>query len=90
MPARPTINLQPLEPAEIAFDTDLPYGLSVVAYRLPGFDNPDFAAGTILADVLGSRRGNLYSLVPQGKALFTDFNAQAFPKAGVWFCDSRL
>jgi zinc protease len=85
VPARPEINLQPLEPAAIELDTDLPYGLSVVAYRLPGFDSPDFTAGIILADVLGSRRGNLYSLVPQGKALFTDFGAQALPKAGVGF-----
>ena len=85
VPARPDINLQPLEPAAFELDTDLPYGLSVVAYRLPGFDSPDFAAGMILADVLGSRRGNLYSLVPEGKALFTDFDAEALPKAGFGF-----
>jgi zinc protease len=85
VPARPVINLQPLEPAAFELDTDLPYGLSVVAYRLPGFDSPDFAAGMVLADVLGSRRGNLYALVPEGKALFTDFDAEALPKAGFGF-----
>jgi len=63
----------------------MPYGLSVVAYRLPGFDSPDFAAGVILADVLGSRRGNLYALVPRGEALFTDFDAEGFPKGGFGF-----
>jgi zinc protease len=85
VPARPEIILRPLEPAAMELDTDLPYGLSVVAYRLPGFDSPDFAAGMILADVLGSRRGNLYSLVPEGKALFTDFDAGVLPKAGFGF-----
>ncbi len=85
VPARPAINLQPLEPATFELDTDLPYGLSVVAYSLPGYDSPDFAAGVILADVLGSMRGNLYSLVPEGKALFTDFDAEALPKGGFGF-----
>jgi zinc protease len=82
LPARPTINLQPLKAGSIAFETDLPYGLAVVAYRLPGSDNPDFAAGTILSDVLDSKRGNLYALVPEGKALFTSFDGGTLPKAG--------
>jgi len=81
VPPRPTIQLQPLRPATIAFETDLPYWLAVVAYRLPGFDSPDFAAGQILADVLNSRRGNLYALVSEGKALFTSFDGEALPKA---------
>ena len=82
VPARPAVTLQPLKAASIAFETDLPYGLAIVAYRLPGYDNPDFAAGAILADVLDSKRGNLYSLVPEGKALFTTFDGGALPKAG--------
>jgi zinc protease len=85
VPPRPAINLQPLTSAEIVLDSDRPYGLSVVAFRLPGYDSPDFAAGTILADVLGSKRGNLYALVTQGKALFTDFDSEALPKAGFGF-----
>jgi len=88
VPARPDINLQPLTPAEIVLDSDRPYGLSVVAFRLPGYDSPDFAAGMILSDVLGSKRGNLYALVPQGKALFTDFDAEALPKAGFGFASA--
>jgi zinc protease len=82
IPARPEIRLKPLQPAAIALDTDLPYGLSVVAYRLPGFESPDFAAGQILGDVLDSRRSDLYAIVPQGKALFTNFEGDALPKAG--------
>jgi zinc protease len=82
VPARPTISLRPLKPAAIALETDQPYGLAVVAYRLPGYDSPDFAAGAILADVLNSRRGNLYALVPEGRALFTGFDGGILPKAG--------
>ena len=74
--------MQPLKPSAIALDTDLPYGLAVVAYRLPGSESPDFAAGMILADVLDSQRGNLYALVPDGKALSAGFNGEALPKAG--------
>jgi zinc protease len=81
VPSRPTVQLQPLRPAAITFETDLSYGLAVVAYRLPGFDSPDFATGQILSDVLESRRGNLYALVPEGKALLTEFDGEALPKA---------
>ncbi|MBI3015873.1 MAG: insulinase family protein, partial [Candidatus Tectomicrobia bacterium] len=81
VPPRPAVQLPPPKPATITLDTDLPYGLDVVAYRLPGYGSPDFAAGQVLADVLDSRRGNLYALVPEGKALFAGFNASALPKA---------
>jgi zinc protease len=85
VPTRAEINLLPLNPAALSLDTDRPYGLSVVAYRLPGYDSPDYAAGVILADVLNSRRGDLYALVPEGKALFTGFESDALPKAGYGF-----
>ncbi|MDA8423010.1 MAG: insulinase family protein, partial [Nitrospiraceae bacterium] len=81
VPRRPEVRLQPLKPASITLETDLPYGLSIVAYRLPGSDSPDYAAGTILADALDSSRGNLYALVPEGKALFTGFDGGSLPKA---------
>jgi zinc protease len=81
LPTRPAIILQPLKAGSIAFDTDLPYGLAVVAYRLPGYDSPDYASGMILADALDSKRGDLYALVTEGKALFTTFDGGALPKA---------
>ena len=40
-------------------DSNLPYTLAFVAYRLPGTDSPDFAAARVLADVLASQRGNI-------------------------------
>jgi zinc protease len=81
LPPRPDIHLEALKPASIKLDTDLPYGLAVVAFRLPGYDSPDYAAGQILADVLDSQRADLYTLVVQGKALFTGFDGGSFPKA---------
>ena len=70
-----------MKPDTITLETDLPYGLAIVAYRLPGFDSPDYAASQILADVLGSRRGDLYALVPVGKALDADFSVNPLLKA---------
>ncbi len=81
LPQRPEIRLQPMKPDTITMDTDLPYGVAMVAYRLPGFDSPDYAASQILADLLASQRGDLYALVPEGKALETDFSINPLPKA---------
>ncbi len=85
LPPRPEVNLQPLKPDSFTIETNLSYGLSVVAYRLPGFDSPDFAAGQILVDVLGSQRGNLYGLVPEGKALAANFSWSPLPKAALGY-----
>jgi zinc protease len=74
-----------LKPATIKLETDLPYSLSIVAYRLPGYDSPDFAAGQVLADVLSSQRARLYELVTQGKALYAGFEAQALPVATIGY-----
>ena len=81
LPQRPAIKLEPLKPASIKLETDRPYGMAVVAYRLPGFKDPDYAAGQVLADVLNSRRGDLYALVPSGKALYAGFSAEPLPAA---------
>jgi zinc protease len=84
LPPRPEINLQPVKPESFTLDSNLPYLLAFVAYRMPGTDSPDFAAVQILSDVLSSQRGNLYALVPQGEALQTEFGlAEAYRKASV-------
>ncbi|NVN92875.1 MAG: insulinase family protein, partial [Desulfuromonadales bacterium] len=75
----------PLKPAEIELDSDLAHGLAVVAYRFPGYESPDYAAATVLSDVLSSQRGKLYALVPEGKALSADFDSSALPKVGYGF-----
>ncbi len=90
LPPRPDIHLEALRPSSIKLDTDLPYGLAMVTFRLPGYDSPDYAAGQILADVLDSRRGSLYTLVTEGKALFTGFDGESLPKASFGYATAAF
>ncbi|MGH8278243.1 MAG: M16 family metallopeptidase [Gammaproteobacteria bacterium] len=83
LPPRPVLKLQPVNTAALHLPTDLPYGLVVMAYRFPGAVTKNYATSQILGDVLASRRGSLYALVPEGKALFAGFEAAAFQRAGM-------
>ncbi len=86
LPKRPEITLQPLKSESFTLNSNLPYVLGFTAYRLPGTDSPDYAASQILGDVLGSQRGDLYAMVPAGKALQTAFGvAESYPKASVGY-----
>jgi zinc protease len=82
---RPAVQLQPLKADLIEMETDLPYGLAIVAYRLPGYCSPDFAPAQVMVDVLASERGDLYALVPEGKALAAGFVADFLPEAGLGY-----
>lgn len=91
LPARPEVILPPVKAESFTLDSNLPYLLAFVSYRVPGTESPDYAAVQILSDVLGSQRGNLYALVPQGKALDTGFGlAETFLKASVAYCAAAL
>ncbi len=85
LPPRPVVKLNPVEATTISLKTDEPYGTVIAAFRMPGYDNPDYAAAKVLADVLDSRRGSLYELVTQGKALDTGFQVEGLPKAGLGY-----
>ena len=85
LPPRPAIKLQPVKPDTLHLKTDLPYGLAIVSFRMPGTDSPDYAAAQVLSDVLSNHRGKLYSLVPEGKALYTGFSMNGMRKAGIGF-----
>jgi len=85
LPERPTLHLEPVKPETLHLRTDLPVGLAIISFRMPGYDSPDYAASQVLADVLSSQRGNLYALVPQGKALSTSFSLNTLPKAGLGY-----
>lgn len=85
LPPRPEVNLQPLEPAQLRIETAAAYGLAVIAFRLPGYKDEDYAATVVLADALDSRRGDLYSLVANGKALAANFSLSTYPEAGVGY-----
>jgi zinc protease len=90
LPPRPDVHLEALRPASINLDTDLPYGLAVVAFRLPGYRSPDYAAGQILSDVLDSQRANIYTLVTEGKALFTGFDGGSLPQASFGYATAAF
>src|SRR4029450_8435541 len=87
----PPVILQPVKQEHFTLDSNLPYVLAFVAYRMPGTDDPDFAAAKILADVLASQRGDLYALVPAGKALAPCCEmTETYPKASVAFAAAAL
>jgi zinc protease len=85
LPERPEVHLEPVQAKTLHLDTDLPYGMAVAAFRMPGLESADFAAAQVLADVLSSERGSLYALVPEGKALGTDFSLDGLPGAGLGY-----
>jgi zinc protease len=86
LPARPVVKLQAVKAESFTLDSNLPYALSFISYRMPGTKSADYAAVRILSDVLASQRGNLYALVPQGKALAAEFGiGETFPEASVGF-----
>ncbi|MGC9198623.1 MAG: M16 family metallopeptidase [Acidobacteriaceae bacterium] len=86
LPPRPAIHLLPVKHESFNLDSNLPYTLGFIAYRMPGTDSPDYAASQILADVLSSERADLYAMVPAGKALAAEFGmAETYPKASVGF-----
>src|SRR2546427_8351306 len=85
LPPRPAVRLEPVSPETFELGTDLPYGLILVAFRLPGSASPDYAATRVLADVLGSRRGELYAMAADGRALDTGFSVTQLPEAGIGY-----
>ena len=86
LPPHPPVMLAPVKAETFTLDSNLPYVLGFVAYRLPGTDSPDNAAIQILGDVLASQRGDLYGMVPAGKALAAQFSvSESYPKASVGF-----
>ncbi len=86
LPARPAVDIKPVKPESFTLDSNLPYVLGFIAYRLPGTDSPDYAAAQVLGDVLSSQRGDLYAMVPAGKALAAEFGlAETYLKASVGY-----
>ena len=85
LPQRPRIHLAAVTPETIRMKTDLPYGLAMIAFRMPGYDSPDYAAAQVLADVLNNSRGRLTDLVVQGKALEAGFSLNTLPAVGLGY-----
>ncbi len=85
LPKKPELNLQPVKSDTLNLTTDTPYGYTLTSFRMPGTRDPDYPAAQILADVLSSQRADLYGLVPQGKSLYSSFEFDGMPRAGMSF-----
>ena len=83
LPARPRMRFKPVKPDTFTIESDYPNATRVIAMRFPGLDSRDFPALEVLADVLASRRFDLYGLVPQGKALGAQFSLDPLAKASI-------
>ncbi len=91
LPPRSPVMLKPVKSESFTLDSNLPYVLAFVAYRLPGTRSPDYAAARVLSDVLSSQRGDLYSLVPAGKALEAEFGMdETYPMASVGYAVTAI
>ncbi len=60
----PDFELKPVKADSFTLESNLPYVLVFVSFRMPGTSDPDFAAAKILADVAGSQRADIFGLVP--------------------------
>ena len=85
LPAKPQVSLERVKPQSLQLNTDLPYGLALISFRMPGSNSLDYAAAEVLADVLSSQRGSLYAMVPEGKALYAGFSLSGLPDASLGF-----
>jgi len=83
LPPKPQVRLRPVRPIAFTLDTDRPSGTLMIALRTPGPRAADFAALEVLADVLSSRRFDLYGLVPRGKAVAAEFALDPLPQAAL-------
>jgi zinc protease len=73
LPARQKVVLEPMKAATYHVESDQPYSLVAMAYRLPGWKDKDYAAAQILESVLNNQRADLFGLVASGKALYAGF-----------------
>ncbi|HET7813373.1 MAG TPA: pitrilysin family protein [Candidatus Baltobacteraceae bacterium] len=73
LPARRKVRLQPMRAATYHVDSDQPYTIVALAFRLPGWSDKDYAASQILESVLNNQRGDLFGLAATGKSLYSGF-----------------
>ena len=85
LPRRPDVVLRPVRPRTLYLPTDQASGLAVVAFRVPGYADADYAAMRVLADALASSRGALQDLVADGTLLDAGFSFSPLPRAGLAF-----
>jgi len=85
VPVRKPIDVPPLASSSLDATIDFPVGFGVLAYRMPGSNDPDYAASRVLGAVFNSGRGALADLSADGKVLGVLTVANAFPEVGASF-----
>jgi len=90
VPERPSVRFEPVEQKTLEMTTSRPYAMELIAFRLPGSNDPDYPATRVLSDVLSSRRGPLYELVVKGRALFAGFSLNEMPAVSLGFVAAAL
>jgi len=79
IPQHPIVSPSQLSPAHFELDSNYSTGFSVMAFRLPGADSPDYPALQLLADILDSHSGKLTELTMNGTTLGTSFDLYVAP-----------
>ena len=85
VPTRKPIDVQPLATSTVEATIDFPIGFGVLAYRLPGSNDADYAASQVLTGVFSSERSALGDLTAEGKTLAVLSLDNAFPEVGASF-----
>ncbi len=83
LPARTPVKLEAFQPQTIAKTTPDATGSVQYMFRAPGQQSRDYAAMTVLMDVLNNSRSALSDLAAQGKVLSADAGVQPFVHGGI-------
>jgi zinc protease len=83
LPRHGDFRLSALHAATVTEPSDLPFSMAFVAYRLPGVEDKDYAAGRILGAALSNERADFSRLEARGAALSSGFIYSALPKASL-------
>jgi zinc protease len=88
IPPHPAFLLPAPKLQDFAFDTDMPYGIALVAYRFPGTDSPDYAAARVLSDAIADERSPFFAGLPFDKVYNASFLLDDMPKASLGIAEA--
>lgn len=87
IPPRPAFQLQPVSSHTVELPTDFPYGYVLLSYRMPGLRAKEYATALVLSQAMASKRGQLFAMGLNGKALYGGFSSSFLPDAGFAFAE---
>ncbi|MEJ2457348.1 MAG: pitrilysin family protein [Novosphingobium sp.] len=85
LPKRPTFAPGPVAAHTVELPSDLPYGLALISYRLPGYRSKDYATALVLSQAMSSKRAPLYEMGLNGQALYGGFDSAVLPEGGLGY-----